>query len=274
MDAWNVERAEKRENKSIDGEAVIVTDELKIKARDGHISPGRVIMMEREPRGDMPSVDSDFAIRDGREDSLGGKEERSVLKEDDLKNRTERRENTAVGPDDEESTSQSMPDRQTQSGEQYREPSGPAKQERGQGQSEDLQQGQTPTELNPVKQPSQPSAQQIPEMPAQSGAQTEQPSSQEAFEMPVQPGEQTEPSAGTQPPEIAQQSQDSSVQPPAPPDAQPPEHTEPEHNESAGEAPSDEGNGSNSGGPEENGGGPAGDPGGGPGNGPGGGPPR
>ena len=53
MDSWNEERAGRPEKKSIDGESVVVTKELKTKARDNHVSPGRMVLMERhrEPSG-------------------------------------------------------------------------------------------------------------------------------------------------------------------------------------------------------------------------------
>ena len=49
MEAWNEEQAQRHESKSISGESVVVTDDMRIKARDQKISPGRVIMMEGHP---------------------------------------------------------------------------------------------------------------------------------------------------------------------------------------------------------------------------------
>ncbi|MCR4655062.1 MAG: hypothetical protein K5770_02355 [Lachnospiraceae bacterium] len=49
MDAWNREMAERNDHKSINGEAVIVTKDLRTRAHDQKMSPGRMIMMERDP---------------------------------------------------------------------------------------------------------------------------------------------------------------------------------------------------------------------------------
>ncbi len=75
MEAWNGRKAEKHENKRIEGESLIVTDELRKKARDKEISPGRVIMMEKSsgegtlPDTSLNNIDTE-PLRDGRDERI------------------------------------------------------------------------------------------------------------------------------------------------------------------------------------------------------------
>lgn len=203
LDSWNEERAGGKDKKSIDGQSVVVTKELREKAREGRISPGRVVLEDRFPGPLEEANPSQESQEQQREES-----------DETMDNRNRPQINTEQGKE----PPAGQPESEQESGQQESQPP-----KRQQNQQLEDAGDQQPRSVEPQSPPSEQTAGQSPGQQSPSSEQTTgQPSAQTSplQELPQGGQEQGLPQQQLQMPEQEPpvgQNPEQSIEPQSPP---------------------------------------------------------